>query len=84
MPIINLCDVNAMSNLFQDKKTGKLVEFINKHDKEFAMVKDATGNITFVIFQLEHPVCKLNELIIPLLFSTFQTFQVCLLGFHRW
>ena len=37
-----------MSNLFQDQKTGKLVEFINKHDKEFAMVKDAGGNITFV------------------------------------
>lgn len=37
-----------MSNLFQDTKTGKLVEFINKHDKEFAMVRDATGNITYV------------------------------------
>ena len=37
-----------MSNLFQDTKTGKLVEFINKHDKEFAMVRDAGGNITYV------------------------------------
>ena len=37
-----------MSNLFQDSKTGKLVEFINKHDKEFAMVRDAGGNITYV------------------------------------
>nr|BDD47517.1 hypothetical protein 90 [Pelagibacteraceae bacterium] len=51
MPIINLCDVNTMSNLFQDKRTGKLVEFINKHDKEFAMVKDATGNITYVMLE---------------------------------
>ena len=37
-----------MSNLFQDNKTGKLVEFINKHDKEYAMVRDAGGNITYV------------------------------------
>lgn len=38
----------VMSNLFQDEKTGKLVEFINKHDKEYAMVRDAGGNITYV------------------------------------
>ena len=38
----------ADSKLFQDTKTGKLVEMISKHDKEFAMVKDAGGNITFV------------------------------------
>ena len=37
-----------MSNLFQDKNTGKLVEFINKHDKEYAMVRDSGGNITYV------------------------------------
>ena len=37
-----------MSNLFQDRNTGKLVEFINKHDKEYAMVRDAGGNITYV------------------------------------
>jgi len=37
-----------MSNLFQDSKTGKLVELINKHDKDYAMVRDAGGNITFV------------------------------------
>ena len=37
-----------MSNLFQDQKTGKLVEFISKHDKEYAMVKDAGGNISYV------------------------------------
>ena len=37
-----------MSNLFQDNKTGKLVEFINKHDKDYAMVRDAAGNITYL------------------------------------
>ena len=37
-----------MSNLFQDTKTGKLVEFVNKHDKEYAMVRDATGNVTYL------------------------------------
>lgn len=37
-----------MSNLFQDTKTGKLVEFISKHDKEYAMVRDAGGAISYV------------------------------------
>lgn len=37
-----------MSNLFQDTKTGALVEFISKHDKEFAMVKGANGAISYV------------------------------------
>ena len=40
-----------MSNLFQDSKTGKLVEFINKHDKDYAMVRDASGNITYVTLE---------------------------------
>ena len=35
--------------LFQDTKTGKLVEFISQHDKEFAMVKDAAGGVTFMM-----------------------------------
>ena len=38
----------AEHRLFQDQKTGKLVEFVSKHDKEFAMVKDAAGNVTFM------------------------------------
>ena len=38
----------ADHKLFQDTKTGKLVEFISKHDKEFAMVRDAGGNVTFL------------------------------------
>ena len=37
-----------MSNLFQDTKTGSLVEFISKHDKEFAMVRGANGSISYV------------------------------------
>ena len=37
--------------LFQDQNTGKLVEFISKHDKQFAMVKDAGGNVTFMTLE---------------------------------
>ena len=37
-----------MSNLFQDTKTGKLVEFISKNDKDFAMVKDSSGAVVYV------------------------------------
>tara|TARA_Y100000401_G_scaffold64675_1_gene51532 strand:- start:983 stop:1417 length:435 start_codon:yes stop_codon:yes gene_type:complete len=36
------------SNLFQDEKTGQLVEFLSKHDKEYAMVKTSAGAITYV------------------------------------
>lgn len=38
----------AKHKLFQDERTGKLVEFISKHDKEYAMVKDASGAITYL------------------------------------
>ena len=41
----------AETKLFQDSKTGKLVEFISKHDKEFAMVKDAGGNVLFMTLE---------------------------------
>jgi len=34
-------------SLYQDEKTGKLVEFISQVDKEFAMVKDAGGNVVY-------------------------------------
>jgi DNA uptake protein ComE-like DNA-binding protein len=47
-----------MSNLFQDTKTGKLVEFIHKHDKEYAMVRDASGNITYVTLDQLVPYSK--------------------------
>tara|TARA_R110002050_G_scaffold201647_1_gene336822 strand:- start:19 stop:447 length:429 start_codon:yes stop_codon:yes gene_type:complete len=40
-----------MSQLFQDTKTGKLVEFISKHDKEYAMVRDAGGAITYLTLE---------------------------------
>ena len=41
----------AEHKLFQDEKTGKLVEFISRHDKEFAMVKDSAGNVTFMTLE---------------------------------
>ena len=40
-----------MSQLFQDTKTGKLVEFISKHDKEYAMVRDAGGTIAYLTLE---------------------------------
>ena len=36
------------SNLMQDSKTGKLVEFIGTHDKEYAMIRDGAGNVSYV------------------------------------
>ena len=41
----------ADTKLFQDTKTGKLVEMISKHDKEFAMVRDAGGNVSFLTLE---------------------------------
>ena len=38
----------ADHNLFQDERTGKLVGFISKHDKEYAMVRDAAGVIAYL------------------------------------
>ena len=46
------------SKLFQDEKTGKLVEFISKHDKEFAMVRDAAGNVTYLTLEQLVPYDK--------------------------
>jgi len=48
----------ADSNLYQDSKTGKLVELISKHDKEFAMVKDAGGNVSFLTLDQMIPYDK--------------------------
>lgn len=39
------------NKLYQDSKTGKLVEFISKHDKEFAMVRDAGGNVAYLTLE---------------------------------
>ena len=33
--------------LYQDEKTGKLVEFISKVDQDYAMVRDSGGNVTY-------------------------------------
>ena len=41
-------------SLFQDEKTGKLVEFIHKHDEDYAKVKDTSGVISYV--PLDHLV----------------------------
>ena len=50
MPIIKEVYPKNMADhkLYQDSKTGKLVEFVSKHDNEFAMVKDAAGQVTFM------------------------------------
>jgi hypothetical protein len=64
----------AEQKLFQDQRTGKLVEFVSKHDKEFAMVKDAAGNVTFMTLEQLVPYdkdkgrlakIKAPELIVP-------------------
>ena len=46
------------TNLFQDSKTGKLVEFISQHDKEFAMIRDGGGNISYVTLEQLVPYSK--------------------------
>ena len=48
----------ADQKLYQDSKTGKLVEFISKHDKEYAMVRDAGGNVTFLTLDQLVPYSK--------------------------
>ena len=35
----------------QDQKTGKLVEFIGTHDKEYAMIRDGAGNVSYVTLE---------------------------------
>ena len=40
-----------ITNLMQDQKTGKLVEFIGVHDKEYAMVRDGAGNVNYVTLE---------------------------------
>ena len=48
----------ADQKLYQDSKTGKLVEFISKHDKEYAMVRDAGGNVTYLTLDQLVPYSK--------------------------
>ena len=60
MPIIKKVYPKNMADhkLYQDSKTGKLVEFISKHDKEFAMVRDAAGNVTYLTLEQLVPYDK--------------------------
>lgn len=46
------------SNLFQDDRTGQLVEFISKHDGEYAMVRDGGGGIRYVSLEALTPYSK--------------------------
>ena len=39
------------TNLMQDTKTGKLVELIGVHDKEYAMIRDGAGNASYVTLE---------------------------------
>jgi|ETNmetMinimDraft_12_1059888.scaffolds.fasta_scaffold189125_2 DNA uptake protein ComE-like DNA-binding protein len=39
------------TKLFQDEKTGKLVEFLSVFDKDYAKVRDASGNIIYVTLE---------------------------------
>ena len=40
-----------VTNLMQDQKTGKLVEFIGVHDKEYAMIRDGAGKVSYVTLE---------------------------------
>ena len=40
-----------VTSLMQDSKTGKLVEFIGVHDKEYAMVRDGAGKVSYVTLE---------------------------------
>lgn len=53
MPIISIelpKFIMSETRLYQNTKTGELVEFINLHDKEFAMVRKSSGGIVYVNF----------------------------------
>ena len=39
------------TRLYQNSKTGELVEFINLHDKEFAMVRKSNGTVGYVTYE---------------------------------
>ena len=44
-------DNPQVTNLMQDQKTGKLVEFIGVHDKEYAMIRDGAGKVSYVTLE---------------------------------
>ena len=47
-----------ITKLMQDSKTGKLVEFIGVHDKEYAMVRDGAGHVSYVTLE---QLCPYDE-----------------------
>ena len=47
-----------VTSLMQDSKTGKLVEFIGVHDKEYAMVRDGAGKVSYVTLEQLCPYDK--------------------------
>ena len=48
----------ADKKVCKDSKTGKLGELISKHDKEFEMVRDAGGNVSFLTLDQMVPYDK--------------------------
>ena len=48
----------AEHKLYQDQKTGKLVEFISRVDEDFAMVRDAGGNVVYKSYEQLIPYDK--------------------------
>ena len=59
------------ANLFQDQKTGKLVELLSKVDKEYAMVRDGGGNVVYMTLEQLVPYDKekgrLSKINVPVL-----------------
>ena len=43
--------ISRFMELYQNKKNGQIVEFIAHHDKEWAMIKNASGAIAYVSLQ---------------------------------
>ena len=48
------------TKLFQDEHTGQLVEFMSKFDKDYAMCKDASGNVVYLSLEQLVPYDKLK------------------------
>ena len=46
------------TKLFQDEHTGKLVEFVSKFDKDYAMCKDASGDVVYLSLEQLVPYDK--------------------------
>ena len=48
----------ADHKLYQDQRTGKLVEFISRVDEDFAMVRDGGGNVVYKAYEQLIPYDK--------------------------